>query len=413
MASRPPYTIGYFDDGNGHGGTTRYLMELLQGLDRTVFHPVYYGFRPAWWHPQLVERNVEIVLLEPDAPSEPRAAGAGATEPASPALWKRPRLPQSVAWWLGLGADIRALRRLFRKRPMDLLHSNNTGAEPAPIAARLAGVPHILGFWHVDSSYDFGKRSSFRYRWLERRSMRALDYAIAPAQQAKDDWIARTSLGRHFDGRISIVPYAVDLDRLVRRSSQQEARAALRIPEGALAIGSLGRLEGHKGYEYLIRAMPEILRSQPRALALIGGRGPLEGELRRLAEQLGVAHAVRFLGFIGEIRDLMECLDLYVQPSLCETTGIALLEAGGMRMPLAGSSVGGIPEVIIDGETGLLFPPRDPPALAAAVLRLLGDPALRTRLGNAARERVATVFTLARMVAETMAVYRQLLDVTP
>src|ERR1019366_8754992 len=130
MAPSPPYSIGYFDDSSGPSGTTRYLMELLEGLDRSVFRPVYYGFRPAAWHSQLVDRDVEIVLLEPDEPpaisASPVPSGDAKRAPAPPARRKRPRLPQSVAWWLGLGVDIRALVRLFRKRPVDLLHSNNT-----------------------------------------------------------------------------------------------------------------------------------------------------------------------------------------------------------------------------------------------------------------------------------------------
>src|ERR1039457_5889361 len=173
MACRAPYTIGYFDESRGLGGTTRYLLELLQGLDRSVFHAVFFALGPSPWHAQLAAKDVEIVLLEPETGSSVSSpavtAGAGASAPPA----RKGRLPASIAWWLGLGVETRELVRLFRKRPVDLLHTNNTGAEPAPIAARLAGVPRILGVWHVDSSYDFGQRSSFRYRWLERRSTRS------------------------------------------------------------------------------------------------------------------------------------------------------------------------------------------------------------------------------------------------
>jgi glycosyltransferase involved in cell wall biosynthesis len=399
------YTIGYFDDGSGHGGTTRYLIELLTGLDRDVFHPVYYGFRPAWWHTKLVERNVEIVLLEPDAPMVPQSPPAA---PAASAPKKKTRLPKTVAWWLGLRHDMNDLVRLFAKRPVDLFHSNNAGAEPAPIAARRSGIPRILATWHVESDYDFGK-TEFHYRWLERRCMKSLDHAIAPAEHTKQDWIRRCHLGAAYEKRVTVMHYGVSEDRLVRRRSVAEARAAMDIPPDALVVGSLGRLEPAKGYEYLIEALPTILAREPRALFVIGGRGYLEQSLRDRAAQTGVAHALRFIGFLPEIRDLLECLDVYLQPSLCEVTPMSLLEAGGMCVPLAGSDVGGVSEIILHGRNGLLFPPRDPGKIAEASLALLGDAPRRAAMGQAAREWVRESFSLPAMISKTQAVYLDLM----
>jgi glycosyltransferase involved in cell wall biosynthesis len=409
MASRAPYTIGYFDDGSGHGGTTRYLMELLQGLDRTIFHPVYFGFRPAWWHPQLVARNVEIVLLEPDAPVVPSSPPLPSVNASPAPPRKKRRLPESVAWWLGLVHDARELNHLFKKRPVDLLHSNNAGAELAPVAARWSGIPRILATWHVESDYDFGKNVSFRTRWLERRCMKSLDHAIAPAEHTKQDWIRRCNLGPDYERRVTVMHYGVSEDRLVRRRSIPEARAALEIPQDALVIGSLGRLEPAKGYEYLIQAMPEILRHQPRALFVIGGRGYLENDLRQRAAQAGLSNALRFIGFLPEIRDLLECLDVYVQPSLCEVTPMSLLEAGGMSVPLAGSDVGGVSEIIEHQSNGLLFPPRDPARLASALVAMLGDPERRAAMGRAARRKVEESFNLAAMIDRTQALYQEML----
>jgi glycosyltransferase involved in cell wall biosynthesis len=409
MASRAPYTIGYFDDGSGHGGTTRYLMELLQGLDRTVFHPVYFGYRPAWWHPQLVARNVEIVLLEPDAPvvpSSPPPPVAG----ASTAPRKKQRLPESLAWWLGLRHDFRELVRLFKKRPVDLLHSNNAGAELAPVAARSSGIPHVLATWHVESDYDFGLNSTFRTRWLERRCMKSLEHAIAPCEHTKQDWIHRCNLGSDYERRVTVMHYGVSEERLVRRHSIPEARAALDIPQDALVIGSMGRLEPAKGYEYLIQAMPEILRHEPRALFVVGGRGYLESDLREQAARAGVSSALRFIGFVREIRDLLECLDVYIQPSLCEVTPMSLLEAGGMSVPLAGSDVGGVSEIIEHESNGLLFPPKNPERLASALVAMLSDAERRAAMGRAARRKVEESFNMAAMIERTQALYQQMLN---
>ena len=405
-----PYQIGFYDSSLGPGGTTRYLLELLDGLDRNTFHPIFFALERRPWHDALVARGVELVLLHPD---ESRGTGLQACVPENTGLKAgatkpKLRLPRSVAWFLGTVGETRTLMRLFKKRPVDLLHSNDVGAEPAPLAARLAGVPRIVAFFHVDSTYDFGKRSSWRYRKLERWSIGSLDYAIAPTENTKQDWIARTGL-RRYESKTAIIHLGVSADRLQRRRSIAEAKAALGIPADAIVIASMGRLEGHKGYEYLIRALPAILQHQPTALAVIAGKGPLEGELRDLAKQLGVSHALRLLGFVNEIRDVLEAADVYIQPSLCETTGFALLEAGCLCVPLLGSAVGGIPEVIIDGVTGLLFPPRDPEQIAAKVTRLLQEPALGERLGRAAQERVKQEFSPADMVAATSALYLRML----
>jgi glycosyltransferase involved in cell wall biosynthesis len=203
--------------------------------------------------------------------------------------------------------------------------------------------------------------------------------------------------------------YGVSEDRLVRRCAIPEARAALQIPQDAVVIGSLGRLEPAKGYEYLIQAMPEILRHEPRALFVIGGRGYLENDLRERAAQAGVSNALRFIGFLPEIRDLLECLDVYIQPSLCEVTPMSLLEAGGMSVPLAGSDVGGVSEIIEHESNGLLFPPRDPARLAASMVAMLSSAERRAAMGRAARKKVEESFNLAAMIARTQALYQQML----
>jgi glycosyltransferase involved in cell wall biosynthesis len=156
--------------------------------------------------------------------------------------------------------------------------------------------------------------------------------------------------------------------------------------------------------------MPEILRHEPNFLVLIAGWGPLQSELQALIEQLGVSQSVRLLGYAKEIRNVLESADLYIQPSLCETTGFALLEAGGLGLPLLGSRAGGIPEVIVEGVNGLLFPPRDPQGIAEAVLKLARNPELRRQCGIAARERVRREFHPADMISATTKVYLRMLE---
>lgn len=409
-------TIGYYDDGASRGGTTRYLMELLEALDRQRFQPVFFAPQERDWHADLRALDVEVVTLRAATRGDAPTGAVPSLSPAGPpGAGKRCfRPPAGLAWSAGVALELRRLERLFRQRPVDLLHSNNTGAEVAPIAARLAGIPRVLGTWHVDSTYDLaGSRGALRYRLLERASMLALHRAIAVSEATRQDWLVRCRLGARYEGRVIVIHNGIAPERVERQQPREAARARFNLPTAAVVVGSLGRLDPAKGYEYLIRALPEIVRAEPRALVAIAGRGPLETELRELARHRGVESAVRFLGFVANVREALECMDIYVQPSLCEAHPLSLLEAGAMGLPLVVSAVGGMPESIEEGRTGCVVPARDPAALARALIPLLQDRPQREAMGQHARAKSLAEFTRDRMVARTVAVYDEMLRTPP
>jgi glycosyltransferase involved in cell wall biosynthesis len=177
------------------------------------------------------------------------------------------------------------------------------------------------------------------------------------------------------------------------------------LPSNAPIIGLAARFSTQKGLRFLIGALPELRRLEPGTTLALGGSGPLESELHELAAALEVSSAVRWLGHVDDMPRLLAALDVYVSPSITEAFGMGLLEAGAAGVPVVATNVGGVPEVVLDGRTGLLVPPGDSAALAGAIAMVLRDRALGERLGSAGRERVVTEFTVERMLQGTLGVY--------
>jgi len=190
-----------------------------------------------------------------------------------------------------------------------------------------------------------------------------------------------------------------------------EAKQAAGVT-GRYVILYLGRLAPSKGIKYLIRAMPSLRKYIPDVVLLVCGKGELEGELRNEATTLGVEDAVDFRGFISQ--DLMTryygASDIVVVPSIIEAMGIVPIEAMSMKKPVVGARTGGIPELVKDGVTGLLVPPRNPDAIADAIMRLYGDPGLAAELGENGREMVNERFTWEKVAEETLDAYAEALS---
>lgn len=174
-------------------------------------------------------------------------------------------------------------------------------------------------------------------------------------------------------------------------------------------MGLVARLDhwgkGHREFFTALAALPD---GYPVEALIIGG-GRREAEMRRLAAELGLAGRVHFLGQRDDVPDLLSALDLFVLPSHSEGVSLALLEAMAAGLPVIATAVGGLPEVVTDGDNGLLVPPEDPEALATALERLLEDPALAQRLGANARRHVEENFSLERLGREINEIYTELI----
>jgi len=391
--------LGIYCPGVGTGGPWRYVHSVLAGLDPAEFAVTVFCDLPGEYAPRPWVRVVR--LGDPrTSPGVPPSALA----PPRRRDWRQ-LCPPAVRRWAGFAQEARRLARLFRAHPVDLLHTQCTGCEESPVAARLAGVPRVIGTFHVDSTYDLhGLRSGPSYRVLEHVSNRCLDAAIAVSHATKRDWVARTHVPA---GRVVTIPNGIDPEHFRRRQSREEARRRFGIPADTLVVGGLGRLDEAKGFSDLLDAAALLRPEFPNLVIAIAGDGPLRAELRTKADRLGLGDGVRMLGFRADVQAVLDSLDVFALPSLCEATPYALLEAMATGLPAVGSSVGGVPEVIAPGVTGFLVPPRAPDALATALRPLLADEALRARMGHAGRARVVECFQERDMVRQTVELYRR------
>ncbi|TME98539.1 MAG: glycosyltransferase, partial [Chloroflexi bacterium] len=230
---------------------------------------------------------------------------------------------------------------------------------------------------------------------------------------AISDHIARFTVSRgvRHPGRVRRVYHGLEppVTRALERAGER-IRAELGVRPDELLVGNVGRLALQKGQRHLIAAMPLLLERVPFAHVVIAGGGDLEEYLRDLASEVGVADRVHVLGPRKDVPALMHAIDVFAMPSIWEGFGLVLLEAMAAGRPIVASRVATIPEVVVDGETGLLVPAGDPVALADALAQLAHDPAMARRLGEAGRERLRQHFSIEKMVGDTELLYRELID---
>lgn len=251
--------------------------------------------------------------------------------------------------------------------------------------AALSGVrPLLLSVWGSDV-YDFPYESTFK-GWLIRRNLRSAT-AIASTSRAMAGQVKRLTPERT---EIAVTPFGVDA---VRFSSNASCRT-----HGYLTIGIVKSLAPKYGVDLLLRAFanliadPEVKAQPHECRLLVVGDGPQHADLESLARELGIASRTEFVGAVAhaDVPVWLNRLDIYAAPSRfdSESFGVAVIEAGACALPVVVSDVGGLPEVVRDGETGLLVPRDDVPALQAALKRLVLDAALRKRLGQCGRAHV-------------------------
>ena len=204
---------------------------------------------------------------------------------------------------------------------------------------------------------------------------------------------------------VSVIYNGVDLVRYDHQGPCCTLRDEYGLPPSGPIVGVVARLEAEKGHPTLLDAWPAIVASDPDARLLVVGEGSREAALREQADRLGIAGSVVFTGRRDDIPAVTAALDVAVLPSYREAQGLTILEAMALSRPVVASNVGGIPEMVEDGVTGLLVPPHDPVALAAAIRRLLDDHPFADTLGRAGHDLVHDRFCLELMVRAVEAIY--------
>jgi glycosyltransferase involved in cell wall biosynthesis len=401
MMLRPRPRIGIYESSAGPSGSSRYVESILSAIDTDEFDVILFCRAGGPYAPR---RGVTLEEVMPQA--RIRIA-----QPPPAPLSKRPWGAVTPAWlklWSGFGQESLRLAAAFRRRPVDLLHTNNAGCEESAVAARLACIPRVLGTFHIDSRVDVAQqRNGLRYRTLEFVSNQCLHAAIAVSDATGREWIRRTRLAPR---RVVTIRNGINAGNSARSIDQIAARRKLGLPIGdALIIGGVGRLDAVKGFDVLLNAAASLAADYPNLFIALAGDGPLRQSLEQQTARLGIANRVHFLGFRQNITEVYEALDIFAMPSRCEALPYALLEAMTAELPAVASNVGGVPEVVAPGETGFLTPVEDHRALAAALKTLLDNSTLRQQMGRAARQRVVHHFSEQEMVARTIELYRRLL----
>lgn len=290
------------------------------------------------------------------------------------------------------------LARVLRSRPISLLHVHSRrGADfYGGRSAQRAGVASLITR-RVESFEPAA--------WL-RLKLRPYARIVAISRAIERDLTARVGLARH---RVARVASAVAVSTVQRRDSAERLRATLAIPEDARVIGTVAQLIPRKGHATLLRAFADLTRRQHDLWLVLFGRGSREAPLKRWAEQLRITERVVFAGFRDDIAALMPGLDVMVHAAAREGLGVAVLEALAAGVPVVATRVGGLPDIIDDGLTGLLVRPGDTAAIAAAVERLLEDTTLGETLAARGRQRVVTAFSVERMARAYLNLYTETL----
>ncbi|HYB91122.1 MAG TPA: glycosyltransferase family 4 protein [Candidatus Binataceae bacterium] len=325
-------------------------------------------------------------------------------------LWERARRagfvchPLRIHNSIDLSAGIR-LRNILKHQRYDVVHFHTARAH--------AMAPYGRGYAHalvVTRRMDYRPNRLFAPYLFNQ----AVD-GVAAISRGVADALAASGVPRE---RITIIPSGVDCDHFRPPSAAEraDARAAFGIPDDTLAIGTVGVLESRKGHRYLLQALAGLASENRAASAgaktvcLIAGDGSLHAELEREAAELGLSESVRLLGRIEDSRSLLWALDIFAFPSLHEGLGVAMLEAAACGLACVASDTGGLRDLVVPGQTGLLAAAGNPAELAAAIRVLAGDLREREAMGAQARARVASKFDMAKMAERTLELYRACLE---
>lgn len=301
---------------------------------------------------------------------------------------------------------LRGLTRKLKEGRYDLVHTHTSKAGfLGRLAAERAGIRHVVHTPHGNVFHGYFNGPITRlYVWMERHAARRTSRIIELTKGGIEEHLAE-GIGQReqyrvvFSG-IDTAPYDA---AIVRRAA---TRAALGIADDEILIGGVGRLEPVKGFNYFIDMARQLHEQIPSLCFALAGDGAEAEKLKHASDGL----PIQFLGRRNDIPDLMAAFDILVVPSINEGMGRVILEAGAAGVPVVASRVGGIPDVVDDGETGLLVAPRSPDELARAALALVHSPERRHLMGAAARAKIVPHYSLQHMVQRIEAIYEELLN---
>ncbi|MGQ0793010.1 MAG: glycosyltransferase [Deltaproteobacteria bacterium] len=285
---------------------------------------------------------------------------------------------------------------LVRQKKIRLIHSHLLISDIYGwIASAMARIPNVITVHGIGiTNFKYGRRA---FRFAAARSSAAV--------------VVSRDMKASLAGILGMKPEAF---RVVYNGVNLAAFSGafpVKSDDAPLVVGSVGTLRPVKGYEYLIAAAAIVRREFPRVKFVIVGDGPLRGSLEGTARRLGLVGNIEFLGFRSDIAQLLQTFDIFALSSLTEGVSISILEAMAASKPVIATDVGGNPEVVENGKTGILTPSQNPEKMAEAIALLLKNRQMRTEFAAAARERVERLFSLDAMINGYDEIYSGILGV--
>jgi glycosyltransferase involved in cell wall biosynthesis len=425
-----PLRVAFYAETNavtGVGGSEKFLVDLIAHLDPTFRVVVAGNPDPAFDDfleqrlPSLLPRPTVGVAthdrsitvrafrrLRPNAPASLRSArapaGDTAGEDGAQPTWHL--MSVAAVRYQQAVANFGLLLGLFRRLRPDVLHVNNGGypgahsCRVAVLAARAAGVPRIVHFVH---NIPEPPRWPARMETLFDSAVeRATDVWVTGAQQAADELCELYGIPT---ARVRVVYLGQPVGSVATKGSDSLGD----IPAGRPVVTAIGLLEDRKGHSVLLEALRRLADEPPAVHAVVVGDGPLREALEEHAEGLGLGSTdVQFLGWRDDVSAVLRATDVLVHPSLGkELLPYAIKEAMAHELPVVATRVGGIPELVSDGVTGMLVRPGDDVALAGAIAQLVRNPGRARRMGQEGKRRIEEDFSVASMVEAMQSLYRE------
>jgi glycosyltransferase involved in cell wall biosynthesis len=356
------------------GGTERQLVALTKGLDRSRF-------------------DIRVACFRPSGPFLAEIEAQGISVVSYPI--------RNLHGLNTIREQFRLARDLRRDRT-EILHAFNFYPNMFAIpAARLAGVPVIIA-----TLRDMGDLWTPMQRRAQRWVCRLAHRVVANAEAVREQAVSEG----YDPGKVSVIRNGLDLSLLSTTPNHVAHRDALGVPPHVPVVAVFSRLNHNvKGISWYLDAAARVMTLHQDVQFLVVGDGPLRSSLEEQAARLGLGERIRFTGYRSDIAETMTSVSISVIPSESEGLSNVLLESMRAELPVIATRVGGTPEVIEDGQSGLLVPPRDAESLARAIISLLEDPARASMLARAGRRRVERLFDLGRMVRETESLYTEML----
>ncbi|MFZ5596404.1 MAG: glycosyltransferase [Bacillota bacterium] len=301
------------------------------------------------------------------------------------------------------------LRDLIAREKIDIVHTHGVRANlVGRIAARMAGVDVVVTTVHSLLAQDyprlFSRLVNTFIEWVS-RGMTTHFIAVSGGLQK-----ALIQQGIP-EKRITVIYNGLNPELFNKSGSTGKWRKKAGFSPGVSLVAIVGRLHPVKGHRYFLKSASEILKERTDVHFLVVGSGPEKEGLEQYTRQLGISEHVTFTGFVSDVSELMPDLNLLIVPSLWEGFGLTALEAMAVGVPVVATSVGGLPEIVEHGTTGLLVPPADEDGLTRGICWMLDHPQEAEEMAAAAGQIVEQKFTAAAMAARTMELYRKLLGV--